>query len=319
MKRMPEAHRAKLFSIVGIKNYEMKEEDWKWKGRVVLGGHDIRIGEGKGKRVSCFQDTSSSPSSMAAARAALAVALMKPGYVAWQSDCPNAYVQSEFKGPPTFVELPREWWPQAWIDAGMKRPVCRLLRNLYGHPQAGNGWEKHLFKMLVSVGAVPIGPVCSSVFRVAEDDLTIIVYVDDLIIVGPEEKAKSFMDKLSKVVDVDPPEVMDKYLGCRHEFVKGSGEKKGETTFITSMNEYCKLACEEFELETGWALKKAATPYAPEIAREKMDEMLEKRRAGGGLCTLHHEVNVCGPPRPARSHYSCMSTGKTDSQMGFGL
>ena len=52
---------------------------------------------------------------------------------------------------PTRVELPREWWPDSWfVDGALRqvpkydRPHCRLLRSLYGLPEAGALWEAKL-------------------------------------------------------------------------------------------------------------------------------------------------------------------------------
>eukprot|EP00972_Heterocapsa_arctica_P050349 7402221-Heterocapsa_arctica.AAC.1 len=44
------------------------------------------------------------------------------------------------KGPPTFVRLPKAWWPPEWASK-YTDPVCRLLRALYGHPRAGDFWQ----------------------------------------------------------------------------------------------------------------------------------------------------------------------------------
>ena len=53
--------------------------------------------------------------------------------------------------PNAKVELPIEWWPDAWFVDGAarkqpryERPHARLKRALYGHPEAGALWEKKL-------------------------------------------------------------------------------------------------------------------------------------------------------------------------------
>ena len=58
----PEAHFASIFKLVGIKNHEQDPKFWKWKGRVVLGGHNVT--SAYGQKIAMFQDTASSPSSM---------------------------------------------------------------------------------------------------------------------------------------------------------------------------------------------------------------------------------------------------------------
>ena len=67
-----------------------------------------------------------------------------------QSDCKRAYIQAKLGGPPTFIELPREWWPPHWH--GMRRPVCRLDKALYGHPKAGYLWAERLSSILGELG-----------------------------------------------------------------------------------------------------------------------------------------------------------------------
>ena len=91
-----------------------------------------------------FEETSNAPASFAAARAALGVAALK-GFNASLRDAETAYLQAvidTLTRIPTFVELPREWWPDSWFKVGAKRqipkydrPHCRLLKALYGPPK----------------------------------------------------------------------------------------------------------------------------------------------------------------------------------------
>ena len=61
------------------------------------------------------------------------------------SGAEGAFTQAKYKGTPSWVELPPdqrpEWWKKKYPN--MKRPVCRLLRTLYGHPDAPGYWEAH--------------------------------------------------------------------------------------------------------------------------------------------------------------------------------
>ena len=88
---------------------------------------------------------------MTAARACLAVAVLLQLLIE-QTDCLRAYVQAKLEGPPTWVGLPRAWWPKSWIDKGFLSPVCRLIFALYGHPLAGDYWGKHLATILKKFG-----------------------------------------------------------------------------------------------------------------------------------------------------------------------
>ena len=76
------------------------------------------------------------------------------GYNVCLRDAETAYLQAVIDSPtrtPTFVELPRELWPDSWFKDGAgrsipkyHRPHCRLLKALYGPPQAEALWEARL-------------------------------------------------------------------------------------------------------------------------------------------------------------------------------
>ena len=73
-----------------------------------------------------------------------------PGHSQEQADAEQAYIQADMRGCETWVNLPSydecpEAFPPWWKDAvkGFRRPVVRLDKALYGHPKAGEYWEKH--------------------------------------------------------------------------------------------------------------------------------------------------------------------------------
>ena len=81
LERYPDAHFSALFSIVGIKNHESPDlDDWKWKGRVVLGGHNIKTAMGE---KAIFTGSSSTPSTMEAARILIALKCLFPDLNLW--------------------------------------------------------------------------------------------------------------------------------------------------------------------------------------------------------------------------------------------
>ena len=289
------AHVAAVFPLVGIKNHEQLAQHWKWKGRIVLGGHNVR--STRGDKITMFQDTASSPSTMTAARAGLAFHALTPGAIALQSDCPNAYIQSEYKGPLTYVRLPREWWPPSWT--GMRDPVCRLLRNLYGHPTSGNGWQKHLEEKLFALGYESIDDWPSAYWHPVHKSY-MLVYVDDLLGIGPEKELREGFKSLSEVVEIDPPEEISKYLGCEHHIrYKGAGEQRMTTTTF-SMDAYCRDACNQFIEETGIRLGKARSPYAPDLDREQLEKLEEAPGKWGDLAAhflmkLLYAARMCRP------------------------
>ena len=118
----PKAHIARLFPIIGVENFEDPDEEQHcWKGRIVLGGHAIQTVTGDR---AVFNDIGPVPSTMTAARIAIACSAVKPGSQTLQSDCIRAYIQvlmGSLGGVITYIELPRAWWPASWMK--FKRPV----------------------------------------------------------------------------------------------------------------------------------------------------------------------------------------------------
>ena len=52
--------------------------------------------------------------------------------------------------PDIWIRLPRHKWPKSW--SSMEDPVVPLERNLYGHPLAGQLWERQFEKILLKHG-----------------------------------------------------------------------------------------------------------------------------------------------------------------------
>ena len=65
-------------------------------------------------------------------------------------------------------------WDKTCID-----PLVPLVLALYGHPVAGGFWELHCEKSLLVVGFERAAPEWKSVFRNANLDLLLVIYLDD--------------------------------------------------------------------------------------------------------------------------------------------
>jgi hypothetical protein len=131
------------------------------------------------------------------------------------ADAVKAYVQSDLKSKnPTYIEFPKHLCPPKWRH--LKRPVCRLIKALYGHPEAGAHWERHLTEIIKQMGGMSV-PSHASCFFFPEG-LLLVVYVDDLMLSGPEQLHKGFWQELEKQVPIEPPEDLDRYLGRHHIF-----------------------------------------------------------------------------------------------------
>jgi len=176
----------------------------------------------------------------------------------------------------------------------MKDPVCLLLKNLYGHPRAGNGWERHLTGIVEKHGFVAV-PEWPSVFYNEDLDVMLVVYVDDLLGSGRDTDVRKALKALRADVEFDEPEVVNKYLGCRHSF-----EEKGDVkTCVFNMISYCQTACNEFADERGHKFKSAPTPYAPELPRGQVEELEAQPGVYADSCA-HHLMKLLYAARQAK-------------------
>ena len=83
------------------------------------------------------------------------------------------------RGVETYVRLPKAWWPAHWAGK-YEDPLCKLLRALYGHPEAGNDWAEKLCSELQRVGFSEVDG-WSSVYIMNKDASHVacfVVYVD---------------------------------------------------------------------------------------------------------------------------------------------
>ena len=130
-----------LFCIAVENNSQLREDDPArgYKGRVCFQGNRVT---NPSWEVALFQDLGSNPATLEATRAADCYGAA-PGFATEVADAEQAYIQADLKGPPTWVALPEDAWPQSWRDAAFQRPVCRLRKALSGHPDSGTYWEEH--------------------------------------------------------------------------------------------------------------------------------------------------------------------------------
>jgi hypothetical protein len=279
----PTAHFARLFPIIGIKNWEDPDPTrHRWKGRVVLSGDAIKTATGDW---AVFNDVGSVPSTMSAARIAIACASLVKGASIRQSDCIRAYIQADMVAPNgalTFVELPRAWWRPSW--ANMRRPVFLLKKALYGHPRAGDLWQAKLDGVLMGHGFI-VDPAWPGVYYIPMDAngefCIIVVYVDDLLVAGTAI-ADTILAKLRDQIEMDTPATITKYLGCMHD-IHQKNEANHQTTIITfDMSHFLQSAVVNFnnvcaKIGTNKLCEKyVPTPYVPAIMPAQLDELLAK-------------------------------------------
>ena len=92
-----------------------------------------------------------------------------------------------------------------------------MILALYGHPDAGTFWEKHCEARLIEVEFIRV-PEWPSVFYHPKYKLFLVVYVDDFKMGGPSANLSIGWDLIGKVITMEPPGTLKRYLGCEHEF-----------------------------------------------------------------------------------------------------
>ena len=84
------------------------------------------------------------------------------------------------------------------------RRHCRLLRALYGHPEAGALWGFKLEHIMKNLGWSSI-PGNGGVYVHAKTKVTIVVYVDDMLLLPSPQDTDALWRDLEKKVDYKDP------------------------------------------------------------------------------------------------------------------
>jgi hypothetical protein len=201
-------HIGRIFDICVEKNSELDESDpnRKFKGRVVFEGCYVKDED---NNWAIFSEIASCPASMEASRAADAFGML-PGHDIEIADGESAYTQAKLGGDLTYIRIPKGRWPDGW-EKKYTDPVVPLVLALYGHPDAGGFWELHSEKSLLEVGFERAAPEWKSVFRHANLDLSLVIYVDDFKLAGPTAKLADGWCLIKVHVKIEDPTPAGKY------------------------------------------------------------------------------------------------------------
>ena len=264
-KNKKEVHMARVHGICVEKNYQLPEGNpgRKFKGRGVLLGNQVK---NQHWEAAFFQDLGNSPASFEASRWADFFGCL-PGHSVKLADAIQAYIQAKLKGPLCWVELPTDAWPSEIQDWKFRRPVVRLDKALYGHPDSGTMWEQHCDKKVQEIGFKPIGEEWPSMYFHDELKLLLVIYVDDLKLAGPSENLAKGWEMLRTVLRIEPETDLGLYLGCvlsQGETQLHNGKKVKTITY--NMEGLLKLSVEKYLDIIGkdTKLKKVSTPSLPE-------------------------------------------------------
>lgn len=141
----------------------------RYKARLVAKGYNQKAG------VDYF-DSFSPVAKNVTVRLFLAIAARK-GWPVEQLDVNNAFLHGYLKDE-VYMKAPDGYAVPA-------NKVCKLIRSLYGLKQAGREWNSELIAHLSSIGFIQSQhDYCLFVRSVGDDFLAILVYVDDLLIMG---------------------------------------------------------------------------------------------------------------------------------------
>ena len=264
-KDKKEVHMARVHGICVEKNYQLSEDNpgRKFKGRGVLLGNQVK---NQHWEAAFFQDLGNSPASFEASRWADFYGCL-PGHAVKLADAIQAYIQAKLKGPLCWVELPTDAWPPEVQYWKFRRPVVRLDKALYGHPDSGTMWEQHCDKKVQEIGFKPIGEEWPSMYFHDELKLLLVIYVDDLKLAGPSENLAKGWEMLRTVLRIEPETDLGLYLGCvlsQGETQLHNGKKVKTITY--NMEGLLKLSVEKYLDIIGkdTKLKKVSTPSLPE-------------------------------------------------------
>ena len=211
-----------VFVTLGVKFAELAKSERKFRARAVYQGNNTRSRSGQSV-YEIFDEVSNSPSSLTAARTAMAVGMLRRMRASYR-DASNAYLHALLDVEPgviNLVELPRSWWPQSWFeDDAMtipkyKRPAVLLVYALPGHPKSGNVWEEHAESILAKLGWRKVAD-WTGVF-VHADMSVVCLYVDDFMMVATDELERRDWAEIGKHIEFkEEAALLARYLGANY-------------------------------------------------------------------------------------------------------
>lgn len=243
----------RLMTILSVKNHESPSLR-KLKARIVFRGDDIRTQD---NTLAVLQEAKVNPTGLVGLNANLAFGCCK-GCKSTQSDVIKAYTQSYLQTQIlTWVQLPSELTPPEF--AHIKRSCVKLIRALYGHPEAGWHWDKRFREVMELMGGTHL-PNFQSSYWFSDSRMLLTLYVDDMVLSGPCENHKAFWEQLSKHLEFEEPSSVDRILGRKQEFFQ---DDSGSYVAM-SMEDFLESSCTAYETLTSMKIKEASTPYMPE-------------------------------------------------------
>ena len=292
-KKGEKVHMARVHGLIYEKNYQLKEDDpaRKFKGRGVLLGDQVKD---QNMEAALFQDLGNSPATFDASRWADYYGCL-PGNDVQMADAIQAYIQAKLSGTPCWVELPDEAWHPSANRHKFRRPACRLVKALYGHPDAGTMWEQHCHTAVQKVGFKPLGDEWPSLYFHPEMKLLLVIYVDDLKMAGPTANLPKGWNMLRKELRLEEETPLGLYLGCR--ISKGEAvlhDKTKVQTVTYDMETYLEMTVKKYCDVTEYDSAKFKTVPSPSPAEETKNHPARAPAQSG----KSHRCTWCGHTMP---------------------
>ena len=129
-----------------------------------------------------YEETFAPTSKMTTIRATVAAAAIK-GWKVHQLDIKTAFLNGDLEEEVYVAQ------PPGFITKGAETKVCRLLKALYSLKQAPRAWNAKIHAHLLRLSFVS-SPIESTLYvrKDGEKLLIVVLYVDDLLITGPDEQ-----------------------------------------------------------------------------------------------------------------------------------
>ena len=195
-------HFGQLMSLASVKFAELAKHLQKMKGRIIYRGDCAKDEHGA---AAVYQELGANPTSVQGLNKCLAYGSLQGNSTTTADAYIKAYVQALLKSKyQTWITLPPELRPRWWRERFVK-PVVLLVKALCGHPDAGGLWEAHLKGFISELGGREVAEFPGN-FWFKESGLLLSTYVDDLTLAGPSHLHKDFWEKLTRLVDIEPPE-----------------------------------------------------------------------------------------------------------------
>ena len=274
----PDAIVGKGKMILGIKNSEMPEEQWAYKGRLVFMGNNLRGVDGQ-RVMGTTDGLYGTPISISNARYVLAVAALRSWGVE-VADVEGAYLTADLGGPPVYLRMPERLWRAAGVSpektAGVADPCLRVQKAMYGLPRSGFDWFSHADDTLTKIGWKRMAGVDSVYLK---DDGLLALYVDDLMLAGPAHSRRREWAAIRRTIKLrGDPGPISRFLGV-HFSVRRTGHHA--STIRAAQPEYISSVVGKYNEAAPLKASPRATPAAGK--RDPQDE--DGDRAGD--CRSH--------------------------------